>query len=199
MSMALDSAAVFAERLATLGFQHAAPKFAAAGLSTLGDLAFCSDFKPGGDASAFTATVVTPILGDQPSLGDVSKLRRLYYEAFSVAAADMEHKAGGSSDSAPRTVPAAELEARRERVAAALPSLRLVGALDVSDALLQRCLNIVDSKAFRYVPWAVCTTRDAEVDDSTGPRIPGLLQKDRKGYFREAPAEPTLKANLGDA
>ena len=59
------------------------------------------------DDTAFINDVVVPVLGrdDHPKK---AILRRVYYEAYTLAAADMKRKVERTEDDAPRKLPAAE-------------------------------------------------------------------------------------------
>ena len=114
--MALDSPASFNNRVAELGLDAHVARFITAGWLTLADLAFASSFVPGGDEAAFTTDIVTVGLGSATH-ADKAKLRRLFFEAYTLAAADLRRRMETNSDDLPRKIPGVEREERRKRVA----------------------------------------------------------------------------------
>ena len=89
--MALDSMASFNERVADLGLDSHAARFQTAGWATLADLAFSTSFLPGGDAQIFVTDVIAVGLGNATH-PDKSKIRRLFFEAYTLAAADLRRR-----------------------------------------------------------------------------------------------------------
>ena len=140
--MALDSAAAFTARLEAIGIEeeHRA-KFAEKGWNTMGDFAFSSSYTPGQtDDTAFFAKVITPIFGvaDHPK---TAALRRLFYDAFTCVAAGMKNKLERTDDDAPKRLPLEEHTARYEKLKARLIGMNLLGQLECSHALVDKCVH----------------------------------------------------------
>ena len=129
--MALDSAASFSERVTEFGLDAHAARFAAANWATYADLAFTSNFAPGGDEALFLSDIVAVGFGTRDH-ADKRKLRRLFFEAYTMAAADLKRRVTVNDDDLPRAIPNAEREERRNRLAARLKGVKLAGELDVS-------------------------------------------------------------------
>lgn len=162
--MSLDSAAVFAERIAALRLTAHAERFVAAGWHTYADLAFSTPYVPGqSDDERFLRDVVERGLGSRDS-GDLAAMRRLFFEAYSLAVADLKRKVEQSSDDLPRRVPAAERQERRLVVERRLVGISLTGELDVSNRLLDAVIQIAEDNVLRYVPWEECTARSMEMN-----------------------------------
>ena len=130
--MALDSVAAFEERIRELRLQDHLERFRGRGWTTFGTFAFAADYTPGhGDPAKFTEEVVVPALGSAEH-ADRYVLRRLFFEAYTLVAADLRRRVEATEDDAPRRMPTSEREARRSRLAARLAGLSLEGELDPS-------------------------------------------------------------------
>ncbi len=97
------------------------------GIATFADLAFFTGFVPGGPEEDFVTTLVVPILVDETS-PKWSALRRIFVEAYSLAVADLSRRVDAKSDGQPQRLPAAERQARRDRLAARSPGLKWEGS-----------------------------------------------------------------------
>ena len=168
--MALDSSASFAERVTELGLDAHAARFTAAGWSTFADFAFTSSYTPGGEEALFIDEVVTVGLGT-PDHADKRKLRRLYFESYTMAAADLKRRVDSGTDDMPRSIPNAEREERRSRLALRLVGLELTGELDVSDRLIDRCITMYESNSLVYLGPDVCTKRSTGVLGGKSDRL----------------------------
>ena len=92
MASLIESEAVFEARLKTCGLEAHLADFKRRGWVTLSTFAFASSWTPGsGDDKAFKDQVLAPLLGDE-SHPDVPKIRKLYFEAFTMVAADLRSK-----------------------------------------------------------------------------------------------------------
>ena len=164
--MAVDSKAVFSARVNALGLGDHADNFAALNWGTYAELAFATHAKPGQNEEAFVEQILVPGLG-RDNHPDQNRLRRLFYEAFAIASAEMRRLQEPSNPEAPRTVPQPEKEARRLALAERLVGLavggRFRGEYDVSDRLLERCMDIWERNSLAYVGLELCTKRDFEV------------------------------------
>ena len=87
----LDSKTEFTTRVMQLGLGDYMEKFKAAGATTFAELAFLTDYVPGGDAAVFARELVNPILGEEGAAAPKkAPLRRLFTEAYTLAAADLK-------------------------------------------------------------------------------------------------------------
>ena len=106
--MALDSVAAFSERIAKLELDEHRERFKAANWKTMGDLAF--EVREGNNEETFARKILVPGLGSADHK-DAGRLRRLFYESFTLAALDLKLRVGGTVADGPRRITAAE---RRE-------------------------------------------------------------------------------------
>ena len=157
--MALDSAATFDERVNELGLGAHLAHFNSVGWYTYANLAHDTDYAPNGDIALFNEQVVKKGLGaiDHALRGTP---RRLFFEAYTFASADLKRKLETGPDDPPRIIPSAEKLARRKQCAAKLPGLSLKGELDISDALLERAISMYDSNSLSYLSLDMCTKKE---------------------------------------
>ena len=100
--MALDSPAAFTERIAELGLEAHTQRFELARWTPLAALAFSSP--RGRDEKMFAQKVLVPGLGDAAH-PYAHKLRRLFFEAFMLASADLKQRVGSTTADGPRKIP----------------------------------------------------------------------------------------------
>ena len=166
--MALESRAAFAERVQALGLGDRAARLEALGWRSYGELAFATSFVPGtSDDDRFVTDVGVPLLEkavDEARTDPLlPRVRRLFYEAYALAAADLKRRVEGTSQDGPRKVMPAEREERRAATAARLGGIRLTDELDISNMILDRAITIYEDTVLRCIPLAECTKRGVEL------------------------------------
>ena len=162
--MALDPAATFTARVTELGLAQHLPRFAQlkpTAWTTFAKLAFSTKYTPGGDEEVFEK-MLTHGLGDKDH-EHKAEMRRLFYEAYTLAADQLKRMLVNGSDDVPRSVPVPEKLARRKRAAQQLQGLELKGELDISDRLLERAIQIYDSNTLCYLGLDVCTKKSFDL------------------------------------
>jgi hypothetical protein len=180
--MALDSKAVFLERVTSLGLGAFSERFVDLGWTSYGELAFATSYTPGQpEDERFKKEVLEAGLGqaDHPKK---SALRRLFFEAYTMAAADLKRRIETTGDEGPRRVPAVERYERRERVAARLLGLSLDGELDVSNRLLDQAIGLYEDNTVQYIAWSEATKREMEL---RGEKKDKSWAADAAGVLRE--------------
>ena len=150
--MAMDSTATFAARLRDLGLSDYAEALTARGWGTLAGLAFSagSPGLPSTDA-ALDERVVIPILGFVDHVR-AAQLRRLYFEAYTLAATEMRRRLDRGDDDTPRQLPTAEREARRDALQQRLTSLDISGELDPAPFFIGAVYQMYETDAVQYIP-----------------------------------------------
>ena len=159
--MALDSIATFSERIAALELDDHRERFKTANWHTMADLAF--EVRECNNEEKFEQKILIPGLGsvDHKHAG---RLRRLFYEAFTLAAVDLKQRVGGSVADGPRRVTTAERRERFLKVERRLaPGIVIRGELEPSERLIDRCIHIWDANTVRYLPLECCTKRAMEI------------------------------------
>ena len=182
--MSLDSAASFEERARALGLGAFMDKFRDLNWETMGKFAFAAGFRPGvTDDSVFRTEIFTPLLGGpdaEPRLRPL--VRRLFFEAFTLSAADMKRQLDRGDDDAPRRVPNVERESRKEALEKRLTGVRFDGELECSDGLIDICIDLHTHNQLEHVRWEVCTKK---LDETRGVKRMKEWKPDHTGAVQE--------------
>ena len=166
--MATDSVATFSERIMELGLAEHVDRFIRAGWFTLSNLAYASRAGQTGNEADFIREVLVKGLGDEGAdHRHANVLKRLYYEAFMLAAQDLRARTEPTSSVTPRQLPQPERRERRARIEKRLVGLNLRGELEASHHLVDLCVNMYDNDYVEYIPLELCTKRDMEVNRVT--------------------------------
>ena len=142
--MSLDSKAALSGRVKVLGLGEFVGKFVNNGWDTMAYFAFATSYVPGMSAEdVFMVDIVTPILGNgHPQ--KKSALRRLFFECYTLAAADLERKVERGYDDAPRRIPHVEREERKAALERRLVGVEMDKDLEPSDSLIDLCVQMID-------------------------------------------------------
>ena len=133
----LESSAVFESRALAIGITPATlSALQAAGLDTFGKYAFSCSYQPGSSDETSLKELLTTVLGAEPTVGTFAPLRRLYFEAHTLALSDMRQRVERREDEAPRKLPAPERSVRLEKQKKRLAGLKLEGPLLQSHGLV---------------------------------------------------------------
>ena len=178
--MSLDSVAVFQDRVNELGPSAHSGRFTAAGWDTYASLAFSTSYIPGTDEAASARDIVTVGLGSE-NHADKKALRRLFFDAYTLAAADLKSRADTKSDDAPSWIPYLERQAGRDRVAARLTGLDLTDELDCSNRLVDKAIEIYEDNVIRYLGLEECTKMEMEL---RGIKKDPMFLPDAQGVVR---------------
>ena len=188
-SSTLDSIAAFKERVWQLGLDGAWPNFELRGWTTMGAFAFASSPGAGGvEDSKFVEVVMKPLLGDEAATHPKqAQVRRLFFESFTIAAADLRRRVSRTDDEPPPRMPTAEREERRDATARRLVGLDISGETEPSDALIDLCASMLELNAVSYVPWEKCTSFDQQMHRAAGESHKREWKLDAQGYLKEGP------------
>ena len=164
----LDSQAVFVARLKGVGIpQSMIDKFLSEEVTSLAKLAFLVGTQPGSGEDTAFVTAVAEILGFDEAhpipKGVLAALRRVWFEANTVAVNEVRQKMGRTEDSLPRKLPQPEREARRTLQQSKFPHMPLEGQLEPSHALIDLVHTIAEDDCLKYIGPEACTHREAEL------------------------------------
>ena len=192
--MALESDAVFFSRISALGLsEEVAGRFREKGWTTLGAFAFCSAYTPGQADDAAFQPVLQFLVGEADG-ADAALVRRLFFEAYTMAAADLKKRIEKTDEDPPRRLPVAERSARFDKLAARLTGLKIQGELEPSHALVDKYVQMVEDGNLRYLPWEELTKREAEL---LGQKRVREWRADSTGVLHERTNELEGKADVG--
>ena len=165
----------------------------AAGHCTMAKYAFCCNYAPGGrDEQPFLDMVVS-VLGAPPTAAVLGLFRRLHFEAFTLAAADLRQRVDRVEDSQPRKLAAPERSFRYTAQALRLTGLNLTNELEPSDALVDLACQQYEDNRMAWIEWDCCTKKSQELRGIK--KIP-QLKSDLTGVIKLANTEQSLQADL---
>jgi hypothetical protein len=166
--MSIDSEATFRERVLDLGLEAHLPRFEKKKWRTLSNLVFATTYTCHvGDEQKFLDEIVTPGLG-APDHDDYSNIRRLFFEAFALCAADLRRTTEGSAADGPPVILSADRDERRKRVETRWSAFTdengfFEDGLDISDNLIDRCIAMWRANRVAYLSLDLCTKRTLEI------------------------------------
>ena len=159
-----DSEANFKARATHLGLGEPVLQLLVdAGLTTLSLFAFSSAYVPGqSDEKPFQDAMKAALKRD-PTVGELAVLRRLLHESYALTAAELKRSVDVTEDAPTRKLAQPERAQRRSTQQAKLPGLRIVGQIEPSARLVDKCCQMYDENCVRFLELSVCTSQDAEV------------------------------------
>ena len=179
----VESTAEFEARLKDLGLHAFLGKFGELGVTTLSELAYCSDWIPGGSVSSevFAKDVLIPVLGSAEHLKRHG-VKRLFSEAYIMAAADLRRKVEPQAEEAATVMPVQEREQRRTALETKLVGMELTGELDPSFKLCNLVHGMHEANTIQYLEWSCLTKRSQELNKVKEIKA---WQPDSSGFMKE--------------
>ena len=196
MASFFESSNVFEQRVRDLGLATVWPEFERLGWTKFSVLAFASDFVPGtSPAELFNSQVVEPLVpveADRPRLKPL--LKRLFVEAYTMAAHDIQQRADAKDPEEPRKMPVAEREHRLGALQQRLVGITIDGEMRPSNRLIDLAAGMMDTGTVEYIPWESCTKRDQEL---VGVRTEKVWKADANGVVKESTESKAADATVG--
>ena len=184
MASIIESEAVFEARLRACGLETRAADFKARGWSTLSTFAFSSSWAPGtGDDSNFVAQVLRPLLGSATHV-DVPKVRKLYFEAYTMVAADLKSKldAGPDQDgNKVKKIAAVERKARWEDLKGKYPHISFTEQMEPAHQVIDKFHGMRIDGELRFVAAHEIPTQEQELQNV---KTEEMIKKDASGHLR---------------
>ena len=119
-------------------------------------------------------------------------VRRLFFEAYTLAAADLRSRVDRREDDAPRKLALPERSQRNRDQALRLAGVTMDGEREVSHALVDVVVQLSEDNQLRYIRWEKCTKRDAEL---MGVKADPVWKPDASGLIRESKVSEVLSAD----
>ncbi|CAE7361058.1 unnamed protein product [Symbiodinium sp. CCMP2592] len=163
-----DSAANFRARAIALGLDEAVlQKIVDGGIDTLAKFAFSSSYTPGAqDEKPFLDSIAT-LLGRDGSVGELSVLRRLFHESYSLTSAELKQSVERVEDGPVKRLAQPDRADRLAKQQKRLPGISIRGPLEPSDRLVDRCVAIYEENRLVYVELSACTSKEDEIKQAT--------------------------------
>ena len=144
-------------------------KFADKGWASYADFAFAVRFQPGAgpdEEKLFPAIFqkIFPEMKPEDDSPNIIRVRRLYWESYSVAAVDMARRMSPDSEpEKPRQLPKEERASRLEDLRPKLGlGFEIEEETEPSDLLVDKLVTMQERGALKYVPWDELTKWGAE-------------------------------------
>ena len=191
----LDSEADFKARAKEIGLiQPEIDSLDRLNYNTFGKLAFASNFVPGSNDDTALKFLASEVLGaDPPPAARLPLIRRLVFEAYTFAAADLRIRVDRKEDDGPRRMAVAERTARYEEQKRRLSGIELMGELEPSYALIDLVYQMSEDGQLRYVRWEQATKRDQEL---MGVKVDPVWKPDSNVIVKEVKVQEVLKADF---
>ena len=165
------------------------------GWDSFATLAFARNHVPGQtDDSAFLSLCELVFDSTPPPQDRVPLMRRLYFESYTLAAADMRRRVDGGADDVVKRLPPPERAARYEDQKRRLIGVDLTGELDVSHQLLDLVVAMHEDDVLRYVDISACTKRDQEL---RGVKVDTVIRSAGDGTIKLSKEDAALCAEVG--
>eukprot|EP00435_Cladocopium_sp_Y103_P074000 s181_g46.t1 len=196
-AMALtDSEPNFRSRASSLGTDGGViDSLCTHGINTLAKYAFCSSYVPGNsDETPFT-NALQAALGRAPTVGELAGLRRLYHEAYGLAAAELKSTVERSEDAPIKKLAQPERADRLKRQQAKLKGIRIEGKREPSDRLCDLTNAMYEENRLHYIEVSRCISKEQEVL-CTSQKDDKLFAVDASGNVRLKDKETKLDADL---
>jgi hypothetical protein len=165
----------------------------------MANLAYLCAIQPGttqDDNPFFVALADALNLGGDPTqIPMATKIifRRAWFEASTVAIAEVRMKLDRTGDEQPRKMPGPERTARLKAQQARLAGIKIEGNLKPSHAILDLLWQIKEEDALKYVSPEVCTSRSQE---SFGVKKESFVKTDSEGKLQSVNKEEELHADM---
>lgn len=191
----IDSEADFKARAKEIGVSETEiSNLVAANYATFGKLAFACNYVPGQSSDAPLLELAAAITGVDPAPANrLPMIRRLVFESYSMAAADLRQRVERKDEDTPRRLAQAERSARYEDQKNRLIGLELTGELEPSHALIDLVYQMREDGQLRYIRWEQCTKRDQEL---LGVKVDPIWKPDGNGIIKEVKVQEALKAEF---
>eukprot|EP00435_Cladocopium_sp_Y103_P059148 s1782_g21.t1 len=163
----LDSEAAFTDRAEKIGIEKwIVDKFRAKKFATFGKLAFAFPYAPQSTDDGPLRTFINNLVEDEPGPDQMSALRRLFFEAHTMALTDVRHRAEVNPDpsQAVRKLATAERVARQKAQQVRLGGLVFNPNTIPSNHLVDLYVEMVESGILSYIKAEHCCSRAQEVE-----------------------------------
>lgn len=194
----LDSVAVFEARAKEMGLpDEDLARISLKGWNTFARLAFSCSYTPGqaDDTSLMRlGAAITGVGANDPPEERMPIVRRLFFESYTLAAADLRARVDRRDEDAPRKLALPERSHRNREQAGRLSGISLEGEREVSHALVDLLVQMAEDNQLKYVRWEQCTKRDAEL---MGLKADPIWKPDAMGVVRATKTQVGLTANTG--
>ena len=163
-AVGLDSEAAFKHRALEVGMTEAYfQTLKAAGVSTYGKLAFVCGYTPGQGDEQVLFDAITALVGTAPAAPEQMVLRRLFFDANTMALADLRTRFEKDDSSEPKEIPLAERMARLQQQQVRLSGVHFSSETEPSHKLVDTVFQMCQDQQIHWIPWEKLLSRASEV------------------------------------
>ena len=164
MASLVDSNAVFRQRAMAIGMK---PDFFTLmedlGVNTHAVMAFAVNYTPGSPDDKPLTEYASAIKGSACSPVELSVFKRLFFESFTLSAAELKGRTERTDDTLVRKLAAPERAIRYEAQKKRISGFVLENEFECSDRLIDLVIQQYDDNRLSLIPWGVCTKKISEI------------------------------------
>ena len=191
-----DSAANFEASALKLGLDASVLKLLVdGGVDTVAKYAFVSSFVPGGSDKKPFLGAIRSLLKREPSIGELSVLRRLHVECYSLTAAELKQQVERTADAPAKQLAAPDRADRLAKQKGRYPGLSISGPHEPSDRLVDRCVQIYEQNRLVHIPLNFCVSKEDEIKNYKD-KEDRLMSVDSVGHVHIKHAAVKVEAEL---
>lgn len=159
----VDSQAVFSGRAREIGVpSEVLTKMATERWNTIATFAFASSYTPGmPDDTSFRADVVQKLFAADDHVL-VPVLRRLYFECFTIMAAEVKQRVERGGPDEGRKLAGPERNVRFKQLETQIKGFKISGPWEPAHLITDIVVDMMEQNVLKYIPWDKCVTRDFE-------------------------------------
>ena len=191
-----DSIPTFKARAAALGLaEDVIELFMDAKVDTLSKYAFCSSYVPGQSNETEFLTALKAIMKRDASVGELSCLRRLLHEAYSMSAAELKQVVERTEDMPAKKLAQPERAHRLDTQQRRLTGFKIEGPLEPADRLIDLVVQQYEENRVYHVDLHKCPSKEQEVL-SQGSKEDRNITIDALGNVRVKGKDAKVEADL---
>ena len=166
-AVGLDSEASFSSRAKEVGMSdNLLTAFTNANLKTYGSLAFVCPYQPGQTDETPLFDAVETLIGRRVNPAEKIPIRRLFFEAHTLALADLKTRFEKDDTSEPSQIPLPERIARLEQQRTRLPGVHFSSETEPAHKLVDLVFQMCQDQQVTWVPWEKLSSRASEITSS---------------------------------
>ena len=163
-AVGLDSEASFKSRAAEVGMSDALlTLFTNANLKTYGSLAFVCPYQPGQTDETPLFDAVETFVGRALTAAEKIPVRRLFFEAHTLALADLKMRFEKDDTTEPAQIPLAERMARLQQQKARLAGVHFSSETEPAHKVVDMVFQMCQDQQVVWIPWEKLLSRASEI------------------------------------
>jgi hypothetical protein len=194
-SSMMESKPVFLARCKSVGLSDTSiATLQSKGVHNMALLAFSCGATPGTvDDVIFVQTMEKIFSTTDLAIDLIAPLRRLYFEAATMAVSEVRNRYDRTEDTLPKKLPLPERETRRRDQQVRLVGVSIEGTLEPAHSLVDAMHQIREEDQVKYIDPATCISREQEVK---GLKKEAFVQADSTGHLRQVSRDKLPPADL---